>query len=118
VNDEAQSRRFFRQPSTAFGDADLSQNFQTSSTQRLNNKRSSLDTHNSLIPDASSLPARIVEIQVDALFEGGHSMKERVAKDCPPKTASAQISRREGLKLTAASAMASLLPAYAPGGAN
>jgi len=40
-------------------------------------------------------------------------MKERVATDSPPETASAQISRREGLKLTAASAVASLLPAYA-----
>ena len=40
-------------------------------------------------------------------------MKERGAKDSLPETESAQISRREGLKLTAASAVASLLPAHA-----
>jgi pimeloyl-ACP methyl ester carboxylesterase len=45
-------------------------------------------------------------------------MKERVAKDCQPKTKSAQINRREGLKLTAVSAMASLLPSYAPAAAQ
>jgi len=45
-------------------------------------------------------------------------MKERVAKDCPPKTKVAQIGRRDGLKLIAASAMASLLPSYAPAAAQ
>src|SRR6185312_17434578 len=51
-------------------------------------------------------------------FEGGHFMKERIAKDRPPKTKAAQISRRDGLMLTAASAMASLLPSYAAAAAQ
>jgi pimeloyl-ACP methyl ester carboxylesterase len=41
-------------------------------------------------------------------------MKEKVAADNPLEAPWAQISRREGLKLSAASIMASLLPASAP----
>src|SRR2546421_3384609 len=41
------------------------------------------------------------------------TMKEEVAADNPLETPCAQISRREGLKLSAASIMASLLPVSA-----
>jgi pimeloyl-ACP methyl ester carboxylesterase len=57
----------------------------------------------------TSLKSKSTHCLKEAIF-----MKERVAKDCPPKTKAAQISRRDSLKLTAASAMASLLPSYAP----
>jgi pimeloyl-ACP methyl ester carboxylesterase len=43
------------------------------------------------------------------------NMKEKVAADNPLETPCAQFSRRQSLKLTAASVMASLLPVSAPG---
>src|SRR5262245_2914306 len=45
-------------------------------------------------------------------LKGGHPMKERVATDSPNETSGAQISRRQGLKFSAASIMASLPLAY------